>query len=211
MSWYRLMWQQFVSKLKSLIQPKAVYRQGQFLYTRCVEQARQPQFYASHGVEDAIGTRFELLTLHVTMVIHALKSVPKEDARRDHAVDLAQSLFDAFVGALDHTLREQGVGDLTVPKKMKKLGAVIYTRMTRWDSLWKDGDAEAQADYLARTVYAATAYESDETEDGALNPEAMTQARWMAQYVADACKGLDIDTLLKGRIDWPTVTDAETA
>lgn len=205
------MWQQFVSKLKSLIQPKAVYRQGQFLYTRCVEQARQSEFYADHGVEDAIGARFELLTLHVTMVIHALKSVPKEDTRRDHAVDLAQSLFDAFIGALDHTLREQGVGDLTVPKKMKKLGAVIYTRMTRWDALWREGDTEAQADYLARTVYAATAYESEDSEDGALNPGAMTQAHWMADYVEKAYTGLEIDTLLKGRIEWPAVTVTEAA
>lgn len=205
------MWQQFVNKLKSLIQPDAIYRQGHTLYAQCVEQARLPEFYSQHGVEDAIGARFEMLTLHVTLVIQALRGVAKDDPLREQAQDLAQSLFDAFIQALDHTLREQGVGDLSVPKKMKKLGGVVYTRMARWDDLWKGNKLEPQADYLARTVYAGTAYESDETDEDTMNPLVTEQALWMADYLNKARVVLDIDTLLKGRINWPAIHAKEAA
>jgi cytochrome b pre-mRNA-processing protein 3 len=205
------MWQQFVNKLKSLIQPDMLYRKGRALYGQCVDQARLPQFYTDHEVEDAIGARFEMLTLHVTLVIQALRNVEKDDPRREQAHDMAQSLFDGFIEALDNTLREQGVGDLSVPKKMKKLGAVVYTRMSRWDTLWKEGNREAQADYLARTVYAATAYESEEPDSETLNADALKQALWMADYLQNARNSLDIDALLKGRIDWPAIAVTEAA
>ncbi|MBW8881557.1 MAG: ubiquinol-cytochrome C chaperone, partial [Asticcacaulis sp.] len=140
----------FLDTLKTLFKPRPAKATGDALYAACVTQSRLPRFYIDYGVADEIGARFELLTLHVIMVVTQLKSVATEQAD-----DTAQALFDAFLLALDTTLREQGTGDLTVPKKMKGIGQVVYTRLKRWDDLWKAGEGEeAQAGYLARTVYA---------------------------------------------------------
>jgi cytochrome b pre-mRNA-processing protein 3 len=93
--------------------PKVV---GQKLYDAAVERARQPLFYTEFGVSDTVEGRFELYSLHVILLLHRLKG---EGAQ---AAETAQALFDIFIGQLDHALREIGVGDLSVAKKMRKLG-----------------------------------------------------------------------------------------
>src|SRR6185437_8695356 len=78
---------------------------GERLYAACVSQARQPVFYLDYGIEDAIGARFEMLCLHVSLVVLALRAVPAGDSRHEQAHETGQALFDAFLGALDNTLR----------------------------------------------------------------------------------------------------------
>ena len=187
-------------RLKTLIQPKPVKYIGQKLYVACVEQARRPVFYLDYGIEDAIGARFELLTFHVGLVIHALRAVAPDDRRREQALDTAQALFDSFLEALDNTLREQGTGDLTVPKKMKVLGNVIYTRMKRWDDLWAQ-DHGQRADYAARTVFAGSAYDDqdgDEEAAGLLSPDLQRRADAFAAYAERAFDAMDVDAVLRG-------------
>lgn len=191
-----------LDRLKSFFQPKAVTRTGEKLYASCVSQSRLPVFYLDYGIEDAIGARFELLTFHVGTVIHILKAVPVEDRRREQAQDTAQSLFDAFLMALDNTLREQGTGDLSVPKKMKPLAQVIYTRMKRWEELWAaDASREDQADYAARTIFAGLGFDGDvETvETGVLSQAALS----FADYITQVRAKLTVESILEGRLAWP--------
>ncbi len=177
---------------------------GDRLYAACVAQARQPVFYLDYGIEDAIGARFELLCLHVTLVVLKLRAVPAGDPRHEEAQETGQALFDAFLGALDNTLREQGVGDLSVPKKMKKLGVVIYTRMKRWDDLWSAGASpEAQADYAARTVFAGS--ELGEAGDETATIEATPQILALAAYVDATRHALTAEALMAGRTDWAAI------
>ena len=188
-------------RLKTLIQPKPVKYIGQKLYVACVDQARRPVFYLDYGIEDAIGARFELLTFHVGLVIHALRALPADDRRREQALDTAQALFDSFLEALDNTLREQGTGDLTVPKKMKKLGGVIYTRMKRWDDLWSEAHAE-RASYAARTIFAGSIL-NDENDDGEeamglLSPDLQRRADAFAAYAERAFAAMNVDAVLRG-------------
>jgi cytochrome b pre-mRNA-processing protein 3 len=181
---------------------------GERLYAACVSQARQPVFYLDYGVEDAIGARFELLCLHVSLVVLALRAVPAGDPRHDQAHETGQALFDAFLGALDNTLREQGVGDLTVPKKMKALATVIYTRMKRWDDLWAtDAAIDAQADYAARTVFAGGDFDAigGETADDSVAVEATPQILAFATYIEAARRGLTADALMAGRTEWAVI------
>ncbi|HVZ29320.1 MAG TPA: ubiquinol-cytochrome C chaperone family protein [Asticcacaulis sp.] len=200
---------------KTLFKPRAVTLTGERLYAQCVTQSRQPVFYLDYGVEDAIGARFELLTFHVGLVINALRGVAESDSRHEQARDTAQALFDAFVGALDNTLREQGTGDLSVGKKMKPLGRTIYTRFKAWDDLWTTGDAAARADYAARTLFAGTAYDGNEAEA----PEVESpQPEAFAAYAAEAHKQLDLEDILRGQINWceiapvsPAAESAQTA
>ncbi len=181
---------------------------GERLYAACVNQARQPVFYLDYGVEDAIGARFELLCLHVSLVVLALRAVPAGDPRHDQAHETGQALFDAFLGALDNTLREQGVGDLTVPKKMKALATVIYTRMKRWDDLWAaDAPIDAQADYAARTVFAGGDFNAigGDAADDSVAVEATPQILAFATYIEAAHRGLTADALMAGRTEWAVI------
>jgi len=205
-----------LEKLKRLFQPRPVRYTGHALYSSCVVQSRQPVFYTDYGVEDAIGARFELLTFHVGLVIHALKALPARDSRRDQAQDTAQALFDTFVDALDNTLREQGTGDLSVPKKMKTLGEVIYTRMKRWDELWASGSHADRADYAARTVFAGSAFDGQETTGDSAPEQSealLSKASAFATYADTARKSLDVDAILNGKLDWCAIPDvaAESA
>ena len=98
---------------------------GQALYTASARQARQPVFYRDLGVADSGEGRFELYTLHVALILIRLKG------QGAAAADAAQRLFDAYVRALDDALREMGVGDLSVGKKMRKLGRASSYDLTR--------------------------------------------------------------------------------
>lgn len=199
-----------LDRLKTFFQPRAVTRTGEKLYASCVSQSRLPIFYLDYAIEDAIGARFELLTFHVGMVIHVLKAVPSEDRRHEQARDTAQALFDAFILALDSTLREQGTGDLSVPKKMKPLTQVIYTRMKRWEELWAAfASREAQAGYAARTIFAGVGFEGevDEREDGGVPAAALS----FADYINDTRAALSVDDILAGRIDWQEPQPLEMA
>jgi cytochrome b pre-mRNA-processing protein 3 len=120
------------------------------LYASAAAQARAPALYARMGAPDTVEGRFELLTLHVILLIDRLKAGPPE------ATVVRQLLFDVYLGNLDAALREMGVGDLAVGKRMRKLGEAFYGRAraceAAFDALPDAGRLEAA---LARTVFEA--------------------------------------------------------
>lgn len=125
---------------------------GETLYAAVSAQARQPAFYTALGVEDRIDARFELYTLHVLLLILRLRD---EDTDGPAAgVAAAQSLFDAYVSALDNVLRELGVGDISMARKMRTLGEALYGRMTAYEPPVRANDAAVLVTHLARNVYA---------------------------------------------------------
>src|SRR4029079_5562990 len=84
------------------------------LYGTIVAQARLPAFYREYGVPDTINGRFELLVMHLALVLHRLSEDPG-------GRDAGQALFDHFCSDMDHNLREIGVGDLSVPRQMQQV------------------------------------------------------------------------------------------
>src|SRR5688572_13924753 len=134
---------------KNLFRTRSRERLGEPLYEKAVAQARQPIFYAEMGVADRIDARFELYTLHVLLLIMRARD---EDERGS---EVAQDLFNAYVSALDHALRELGVGDTSVGKKMRKLGEAMYGRMTAYEAPLRADDEPALAASLARNVLAS--------------------------------------------------------
>jgi len=92
------------------------------LYSGAVAQARAPALYAVMGIADSPEGRFEALTLHVLLLLERLKL---DGPRLDK---LWQGVFDIYVRDLDGALREMGVGDLSVGRKMKRLGEAFYGR-----------------------------------------------------------------------------------
>lgn len=133
--------------LQNLFRTRPREHLGQLLYEAAVLQARVPAFYTRFGVADRIDARFELYTLHVLLLVMRLRDEGSRGA------EAGQDLFNTYVSALDHALRELGVGDVSVGKKMRKLGEALYGRMTAWETPLREGDAPAMAAALARNVY----------------------------------------------------------
>lgn len=166
--------------LQNLFRTRPRVPLGQTLYEAAVRQAREPAFYTLLGVADRIDARFELYTLHVLLLVMRLR-----DEGDDRGREAAQDLFNTYVSALDHALRELGVGDISVGKKMRKLGEALYGRMTAYEAPLRDGDAVALAAGLARNVY-----ESEEAAAGtALATYALASRARLAAQAFDALTG----------------------
>lgn len=133
--------------LRNLFRQRPNERQGDALYALAVEQARQPAFYTALGVTDRIDARFELYTLHVLILFLRLKG----DGERGEVA--AQKLFDTYISSLDNTLRELGVGDVSVGKKMRKLGESLYGRMNAYEGPLRAEDVDALAASLAKNIF----------------------------------------------------------
>jgi cytochrome b pre-mRNA-processing protein 3 len=116
------------------------------LYGMIVAQARLPTFYADYGVPDTVEGRFDLIVLHMVLVLRRL-------ARVDRGRRIGQRLFDRFCQDLDDNLREMGTGDLAVPKHMRRFGEAFYGRQAAYlgalDSM-EEGDFE---NALARNIF----------------------------------------------------------
>ena len=117
------------------------------LYGAIVAQARLPAFYADFGVPDTVQGRFDLIVLHMVLLLRRLS----RDAGPAHA--LGQRLFDAFCRDLDDNLREMAIGDLAVPKHMRRFGEAFYGRQTAYAAALDAGDPRAFENALARNIF----------------------------------------------------------
>jgi cytochrome b pre-mRNA-processing protein 3 len=117
------------------------------VYGDIVAAARLPALYLNMGVPDTVMGRFEVLVLHVGIVLRRLKALPAP------AESLAQEIVDHFFADLDAALREIGIGDVSVPKKVKKLGQAFYGRINAYDvALQPQSRAIALEEALCRNV-----------------------------------------------------------
>ena len=98
------------------------------LYTNIVTQSRTKSFYRLYGVPDTINGRFDLITLHMFIVLRRLKELG------DEGIKLSQDLFDIMFADMDKNMREMGVGDLSVGKKIKVLATAFYGRIKAYDN-----------------------------------------------------------------------------
>lgn len=129
------------------------------LYAMIMAAARRPALYLALGAPDTMDGRFEMLALHAAPPLRRLDALGKAgDAR---AADLARELADAIFRHLDATLREQGVGDLAVPKRMKKFAENFYGRLAAYEDAASRGDVAALRAALARNALAPGAAPSD--------------------------------------------------
>lgn len=140
------------------------------LYGRIVAAARQSVFYSDWDVPDTPLGRFEMLSLH--MFLFQRRMLGGEAA----AQALSQALIDEFFLDIDHSLRELGVGDVGVPRRMKKLAKMFYGRTAAYADSLDRGDLASLAAALHRNV-------RPEAED-------WPQAGYLAGYAARAAEEL---------------------
>lgn len=157
------------------------------LYARAVDQARDTAFYQVLGVDDRIDARFELYTLHVLLLVMRLRDEGERGA------EASQALFNVYVSALDDALRELGVGDLAVSKKMRKLGEALYGRMKTYEAALRAEDEGALSQALARNVFES---ENPEIGTALMRYVVNSRARLAAQTYKALCE----------RPDWAEVT-----
>ena len=154
------------------------------IYGMIVAQAREPLFYAGRGVPDTVNGRFDMVVLHLWMVLRRLQPAPGGAAH-------CQALFDHFCADMDGNLREMGVGDLTVPKRMHKFGEAFYGRSAAYDAALETG-GEALAQALCKNI---------------LDGRDIGQARRLAAYaniVIVALAGLDDAAVCNGSWRFPS-------
>ena len=113
------------------------------LYGAIVAQARLPVFYQDLGVPDTLDGRFLMLSLHLFAVLHRLKE------EGPAAAGLAQELSDRFSADMETVLREIGVGDLSIPKKVRGLAALSAALLQAFEEAVAAGD-EAVAAAIAK-------------------------------------------------------------
>lgn len=159
------------------------------LYGAIVAQARDPALYTDFAVPDTVEGRFEMVVLHAFALFHRLKDEPEECRA------LGQGVFDAFCRDMDSNLREMGVGDLSVPKKMKKVGEAFYGRANAYDAALADTDPAPLEAALLRNVHGG------QTERA---PQAQALAAYVRRLVA-ALAAQPYERLAAGEVRFPAV------
>lgn len=135
-----------------LLKRKKPYEQeAALVFERAHEQSRRTEFYTDLLVEDSTEGRFGVLALHMFMVMHVLKDIKG-------GPELSQSLFDFAFADIDRGYREIGVGDMGIPKRMKKLMLSFNGAMHAYEAGLESEDGLKPA--LRRNIY--TAYIGEE-------------------------------------------------
>src|SRR5579875_1374393 len=120
--------------------------QAHAAYVSIVEWSRKPDFFLNLDVPDTLDGRFEMIALHMFLVLNRLK------AEHDATADYAQALFDAMFADLDRSLREMGASDIGVGRRVKEMAKGFYGRIKAYeDGLAADDRVLAEA--LQRNLY----------------------------------------------------------
>ena len=155
------------------------------LYAAIVAQSRQPVLYADWGVPDTLTGRFDMVSLHMALVLRRLQ------AEGSACRDFSQSLFDLFFKDMDRSLREMGVGDVSIPKRIEKMGNLFYGLVEGLGRALEDtGNEKALEEFVLRDV---------------LSDDAAAHAPDLAAYVrrmSDRLANNSTAELMKGDIAW---------
>ena len=165
------------------------HEKARSLYGSIVTQARSRGFYAHWGVPDTAEGRFEMIVLHLVMVLHRLGREGQPGQR------LARALTEAFTVDLDDNLREMTVGDLAVPRHVKRAVGALHERHVSY------GAALAASDDGPLTAALHARLE-------AVGAGAGLEAGRFCTYIRQVSHRLDLlpgAEVLAGRIAWPQI------
>lgn len=171
--------------LRTLKRRAQFQRKAGEIYGVIVTQARQPAFYARLGIPDTPTGRYEMVVIHLFLVLERLRG------EGSSTEPVAQELVDAFVADMDDSLRELGTGDIGVPRRVKRAAAGFYERSKAYREAVAAG-GRALEPALARHLQAPDA---GDARMGAL-----------ADYVraaAASLAGQQAAELIDGRLSFP--------
>ena len=194
---------------------------AQRLYDAIVAQSRLPVFYRRHGVPDTVTGRFEMIVLHMFLVLERLQAEQGADA--DRAAQIGQALNEAFIGDMDSAMREMGVADVRVGQRMHQTAGAFFGRLMAYRKALDATQARGKdatdhlADAIARNVLADLGADDgsdigrkeagDQAERGAqISTHRTRAAAALASYVRTAAavlSGFNLSVLNAGAIVWP--------
>lgn len=162
-------------------------------YRALTDGARQPYFYSDLSVPDTVMGRLEMLS---AVLILYFRRTSKASIG---AQQISQEIVDAFFQDVDHSIRELGVGDLSVPKRMKKLAGRFYGRMESYSKALNDRNHAELSEALKRNFHP-------------LNLENAPDMSGLSAYLLSAeakLSELSDDTLLSGLLVVPPADASE--
>jgi cytochrome b pre-mRNA-processing protein 3 len=154
------------------------------LYVGLVSQARHPDLYSRLDVPDSLDGRFDSVALHAFLVLNRLK---REESAS--AAALAQHLVDAFVDDMDRSVRELGVGDMGVSRRVKQMAQALYGRAAVYEEAAADPDDVRLMAALARNLYGTREATPPASLAGAARYVRASIAKLADQDMADIAEG----------------------
>jgi cytochrome b pre-mRNA-processing protein 3 len=151
------------------------------LYAAALARTRDPGFYTDYGVPDSFDGRFDLLLVHLFVVIDRMAGEP------EGGQDFNQALFDATFANMDQTLREMGIGDMGIPKHMRRMMVAFNGRMHAYSRAIETG--------FFRTALANNLYGTA----GEAEPARLELMEVYVRASIRALKGLSAADILAGR------------
>lgn len=176
--------------LARLLRKKSVKRSARLIYDRLSAASRDPSLYGLGKVADSPDGRFELLALHSAVLFSRLSK------RGEQADETSQEVFDILFSAMDHALRELGVGDISVGKRIRKLAESFYGRL----AVYHEGIA-GLADTQEPLVLAIATHVLEDPQNGLFFAQKLAQrvTGWAAILAAQSD-----EVLLAGDIALPS-------
>ncbi len=175
--------------LARLFGRKPFWHEGYALYGAAVAAAREPALYLEYGAPDTLAGRFDLISLHVGLLVSRIRADADPAAK-----PLSQAVFDAMFNDMDLNLREMGVGDLAVGKRVKRMWEAFHGRARAYEEALATDDPAALEPIILRNLFAMEA-----PEDAAVLPRLAGRVRAVAQALA----AQPIATLKLGQVEYP--------
>jgi len=147
------------------------------LFDAALKQSLLPAFYADYGVPDTLDGRFDNLSLHLFLIMNPLTATKDGQA-------LSQDIFDIAFRYMEKDLREAGIGDMGVPKHMKRMMKGFNGRVHAYKAALEGSDWD---EALRHNLYGTVA----DIDAAAL--------RGMVAYIKRNVKSLQAQDLMEGR------------
>ena len=176
---------------KGLKERSELRKVGHKLYISTVNQARTPLLFSKLGVPDTLDGRFDLVVLHVGLVFRRLRSSGLQGKK------MSEVVFSVMFDDLDQSVREMGVGDIRVGKKVKAMARAFYGRCLAYDQALDSKNQSELVKALLKNVYG-----SENTMGYEVN--------CLAAYVANVANELSVQSdhlILSGKISFPKVEE----
>lgn len=158
------------------------------LYDQILAQARHPVLFTDGRVPDTVEGRIDMMLLHLFLLMHRLND------EKGEIHELARGVCDRFFAELDRAMREMGVGDLSVPKKMRKVADIYTGCSAAYGKALMSSDKAELPEALLRNVYGR-------------NEERRGEAQALADYIRRASEilaGVPADALVRDAIPFPS-------
>lgn len=165
------------------------------IYDAIVAQSRNPAFYLRFGVPDTLSGRFDMLVIHIFMVLQNLRLGGKEGEF------LGREIVEAFIREMDSMVRDLGVEESQVPREVRRIASLFYGQILIYAAAAEKGDPAALAEAVWKSFRSG-------------NPYAQVAAREVADYMLEALRTVretPLTHLLQGYLDFPEVARVRQA